>query len=131
MKHLSFIILAAIIASGCMNREERRITDFLNYKLKDSAPKITNVEIIGEDSVLTLADGMQTLYNECMMYPEGKDSAFIKLNEYYYQASVARACSKANMEKDTSFIKPHPYDWRRIVKVKAKGEDGTVLNNID
>ena len=130
MKKLTIIIIAAFTLMGCMSKEERRVKDFLNSKLKDTTSKVTDVEIVGEDSVLTLSE-IPFIYNECLMYPDGKDSVFIKLNEYYYQADVARAYSRLQQEKDTSFIKPHPYDWRRLVKVKAKGDDGRTLEDIE
>ena len=129
MKQILFIILATLTLMGCMSEEERTIKDYLNSKLTDRAVKANKVEIISEDTVLSLAP-MQIMYNDCLKDP-GNSEKITKLNKYYFDALDIRYATQTGQKKDTSILARHEHFLRRIVKVKVTAEDGHVSDQIE
>lgn len=128
MKKLSLLFLS-ILLIGCMSPEERRIKDYLNNKLKSEAQKASDVEIISEDSVLSLIP-IQWMYNECLKDASNSD-VFFKLCQYFYEVSYVRSLMTTGEKKTKELISKHSDDWRRIVNVKVKAQDGHISDNIE
>jgi hypothetical protein len=126
-KILTIIIALALFGCTKMSKEEKRIADFLNSKLKDIPAEVSKVEIIGEDSVLSLTP-MKDMHFECELHPD-VDSVFLKLNEYFYKTTTAREYVQMGQPKDQDLSSKYPYYWRRILKVKTTGDD--IVNNND
>lgn len=129
MKKLTIIIIAAFTLMGCMSQEERTIRDYLNGKLTDRAVKADKVEIIGEDTVLSLVT-MDILYNDCLINPDDRDKV-TELNKYYFDALEIRYAVQMGQKKDPAILAKHEFDLRRLAKVKVTGEDGHVSDNIE
>ena len=121
------IAIATIILASCMSQEERTIRDYLNSKLT-AAGKVTDVEVISEDSVLSFSPLyiMQTEYLRTL-----QDSVLRNMDAYILEAQAARNNAMAGAIIDTTTITHGQYNWRRIVKVKAKGDDGRTRDNIE
>lgn len=128
MKNLFILPLALLILSACMGQDERTILDYLNSKLTPAAGKVTDVEIISEDSVLSFSPllTMQTEYQRTL-----QDSVLAKMDAYLLEAQAARNNAMAGAKIDTTTITQGKWNWRRIVKVKATGDDGRTRDNIE
>lgn len=128
MKELS-LLLFSVLLIGCMSPEERRIKDYLNSKLTSEAQKASDVEIISEDSVLSLIP-IQWMYNDCLKDASNSD-VFFKLSQYYYETLYVRSLMTTGQKKTKELIAKHANYWRRIVKVKVKAQDGHLSDNIE
>lgn len=128
MKHLALLSIALLILASCMNQEERTIRDYINSKLGPTAQKASDVEILSQDSVLSLIP-LEWMYNDCLR--GANDSVYFKLAEYKYHATLARQSSLFGQKKTKELVAQHPHDWRRIVRVKVTAEDGHVSDNIE
>ena len=126
MKNLLLIFLAIIVA-GCINPEEQRIKDYLNGKLINPADKITDVEIIGEDSVLSFVP-MQSMITDCELGIGDTDSIYGQLGAYFYHASLARSLCLSDDKKHKSLTSLHPGHWLRICKIRAKTNNKSADN---
>lgn len=132
MKTKIIPLLLAIIMVGCASSEERKIKDWLNCKLTTSAEKIKSLEIVGEDSVLSLVP-LGFYYNDCLrrqpiLYG---DSAYFEYGQYLYHAKLARSQVIDGIKKDTALISAHLDEWRKLYKIEAKGENGTLSTDIE
>lgn len=132
MKTKIITLLLAIIMIGCASPEERKIKDWLNGKLITSAEKIKSLEIVGEDSVLSLVP-LGFYYNDCLrrqpiLYG---DSAYFEYGHYLYHVKLARSQVIDGIKKDTSLISAHQDEWRKLYRIEAKGENGTIMDNIE
>lgn len=148
MKNLPFIILAALILIACNGKptapsqESANVTiapaedlgtvkDFLNAKFPGK--NITDVEVIRRDSVLSFSP-MTIMYPECMKnkadgtFP-GK--AFDKLSDYFYHLVVVRTAMRTETPRQEDLTGQHQGDWRRLLNVKAKHEDGSVTDGVE
>lgn len=140
MKQLLFIILAAIMFVGCMSEpikipvtsadiDDEVIVDFLNKKMPN-AQKVSDVEVISEDSVLSFSL-MITMEIHCAkLRAEGKnpDKTIMELNDYFYDVVVVRTAMRTNTPRQEDLTEKHHGDWRRLLNVKAKREDGSTDN---
>lgn len=132
MKTKIIPLLLAILMIGCASPEERKIKEWLNGKLSSSAEKIKTLEIVGEDSVLSLVP-LGFYYNDCLrrqpiLYG---DSTYFEYGQYLYHAKLARSQVLDGVKKDASLISAHPHDWRKIYRLNVTGEDGNLMDNIE
>lgn len=132
MKTKIITLLLAAIMVGCASPEERKIKDWLNGKLTTSAEKIKSLEIVGEDSVLSLSP-LDFYYRDCLrrqpiLYG---DSAYFEYGQYLYHAKLARSQVLDGIKKDKSLISAHPDEWRKLYRIEAKSENGTIMDNIE
>lgn len=132
MKARTIPLLLAVLVVGCASPEERKIKDWLNGKLTSSAEKIKSVEIVGEDSVLSLIP-FGFYYRDCLNAQPipATDSLYFKYGEYLYHAKLARSQVLDGVKKDPSLITAHPYEWRKLYRLNVTGENGTISNDIE
>lgn len=131
MKHRtinSIAAIAIIILASCMGKEERTICDYLNSKLTAAAEKVTDVEIISQDSVLSIVP-IQWTYTDFLR--TRNDSILVQLSECFSDAVNARNYVLAGTKKPAELLSKYPHEWRRIVKVSAKGDNGRIRDNIE
>jgi hypothetical protein len=128
MKNLFILSIALLILSACMGQDERTILDYLNSKLTPAAGKVTHVEIISEDSVLSFSP-LYIMQNEYLRTLQ--DSVLSNMHAYLKQATAARNNAMAGAIIDTTTITHGQYNWRRILKIKATGDDGRTRDNIE
>lgn len=121
-------IAAALILISCsgMSQEERTICDYLNSKLKPATEKITDVEIISQDSVLSIIP-IQWMYKD-VTQGRGSEEKIKKLEDYFDEASDIRVYIRLGVKPDEDLIRKHEGNWRRIVRVKAKAGESTAEN---
>ena len=112
MRKVLLFILTAIL-TGCMSSEERAIKNFINSKLSGNADKVTDVEILGTDSVLSLMP-LGLMYNGCLA---GNSNSRVEIAEYFADVVNIRTNMRLGKEPEKDSIS-FP-EWRRIVKVKA------------
>lgn len=132
MKTKIITLLLAAIMVCCASPEKRKIKDWLNGKLTTSAEKIKSLEIVGEDSVLSLSP-LDFYYRDCLrrqpiLYG---DSAYFEYGQYLYHAKLARSQVLDGIKKDKSLISAHPDEWRKLYRLKVTGEDGTISDNVE
>jgi len=147
MKKLTIIIIAAFTLMGCTSKSKHPetegttsivivdeispIKDFLNTKLKGK--KVTDVEIVSRDSVLSFAP-MTVMYTECAKNKaEGTfpGDALAKLSDYFYHVTVVRTAMRLQSERTEDLTGQHQGDWRRLLNVKATLDDGSVMNDVE
>lgn len=117
---------------GCSSPEEQKIKNWLNGKLTSSSEKIKSLEIVGKDSVLSIVP-LDWMYRDCLrrqpiLYG---DSAYFEYGQYLYHAKLARSQVIDGIKKDTALISAHPDEWRKLYRIEAKGENGTIMDNIE
>lgn len=132
MKAKIITLMLAIIMVSCMSPEERKIKNWLNSKLTSVAEKVKSLEIVSEDSVLSIVP-LDWMYNECLRHQPllYGDSTYFEYGQYLYHAKLARSQVLDGVKKDASLISSHPTDWRKLYRLKVTGEDGTISNNVE
>lgn len=125
-------MLLAIILTSCSSPEERKVREWLNGKLTTSAEKIKSLEIVDEDSVLSLTP-LEMMYNYCLSHQpiQASDTTYFEYGHYLYHAKLARSFTLDGKEKPIELLNAHEFEWRKLYLIKAKGESGTLSTNIE
>lgn len=123
-------IAAALILISCsgMSQEENEIKNYLNGKLSARAAKAEKVEIISQDTVLSLLP-MDGMYNRCRVNDDIEN--LTELNVYFLAALEIRDAQQMETQKNAELLAKYKKYLRRIMLVKVTAEDGHVTDGVE